>query len=50
MFIAYYVIPSSILLQISLLGLVAASIWQAVEARRCAKYAARQYAKRPFPL
>ena len=49
MFIAYYVIPSSILLQISLLGLVAASIWQVVEARRCAKCAA-QDAKHGFPL
>jgi hypothetical protein len=39
MFIAYYVIPSSILLQIALLGLVAASIWQVIEARRCAKCA-----------
>lgn len=41
MFIAYYVIPSSILLQISLLGLIVASVWQAVEARRCAKCAAQ---------
>ena len=39
MFIAYYVIPSSILLQISLLGLVVASVWHAVEARRCARCA-----------
>src|SRR5688572_23834225 len=41
MFVGYYVIPSSILLQISLLGLIAASIWQVVETRRCAKCAAQ---------
>ncbi|MDQ3187277.1 MAG: MerC family mercury resistance protein, partial [Pseudomonadota bacterium] len=37
LFVGYYVIPSSILLQISLAGLVVASIWLAVELRRCAK-------------
>lgn len=39
LFVGYYVAPSSILLQISLAGLVAASIWLAVELRRCAKCA-----------
>lgn len=39
MFFGYYVVPSSILLQISLAGLVAASLWQALEMRRCAKCA-----------
>src|SRR5687767_3223252 len=39
MFAAYYVVPSSTLLQISLAGLVAASIWQAIEMKRCAKCA-----------
>lgn len=37
MFTAYYIVPSGILLQISLAGLVVASIWQAIEQRRCAK-------------
>ena len=37
MFAAYYVFGSSILLQISLMGLVAASIWLIMESRRCAK-------------
>lgn len=40
LFIGYYAVPSSILLQISLAGLVIASIWLAVEVRRCAKCAA----------
>jgi mercuric ion transport protein len=39
MFLAYYVTPSSILLQIALVGLVAGSVWQVLEARRCAKCA-----------
>lgn len=39
LFVGYYVFPSSILLQISLAGLLAVSIWQAVEMRRCAKCA-----------
>ena len=38
-FIGYYVVPSSILLQISLAGLVVASIWLAVELRRCVRCA-----------
>jgi mercuric ion transport protein len=42
MFVAYYVIPSSILLQASLAGLVGASIWQIFEVRRCAKCATSQ--------
>ncbi|HVE89342.1 MAG TPA: MerC family mercury resistance protein [Burkholderiaceae bacterium] len=37
LFAGYYVVPSSILLQVSLAGLVVASIWLAVELRRCAK-------------
>ncbi len=37
LFVGYYVVPSSILLQIALVGLIAASIWLAVELRRCAK-------------
>ena len=37
LFVGYYVFPSSILLQVALVGLVAASIWLAVELRRCAK-------------
>jgi mercuric ion transport protein len=36
LFVAYYVFPSSTLLQVSLAGLVAASIWLVVESRRCA--------------
>lgn len=40
LFVGYYVVPSSILLQVSLAGLVVASIWLAVELRRCAKCAA----------
>ena len=42
LFVAYYVLPSSILLQISLAGLVAASVWLVVESRRCAKCQAQQ--------
>ena len=40
LFVAYYVLSSSILLQISLAGLVGASIWLAIELRRCASCAA----------
>jgi mercuric ion transport protein len=36
LFLGYYVIPSSILLQLALVGLVMASIWQVVAIRRCA--------------
>lgn len=39
MFVAYYIIPSSILLQVALAGLVGASVWQVFEMRRCAKCA-----------
>ena len=39
MFIAYYVIPSSTLLQIALGALVVASIWQVIEVKRCVKCA-----------
>jgi mercuric ion transport protein len=37
LFAAYYLFLSSMLLQVSLAGLVAASIWLVVESRRCAK-------------
>lgn len=37
LFAAYYLFSSSTLLQVSLAGLVAASIWLVVESRRCAK-------------
>ncbi len=37
LFVGYYAIPSSILLQVSLAGLVVASIWLALELRRCSK-------------
>ena len=37
LFAAYYLFSSSILLQVSLAGLVVASIWLVVESRRCAK-------------
>ena len=40
MFAAYYIFGSSLLLQISLFGLVAASVWLVIESRRCAKCAA----------
>ena len=40
LFVGYYALPSSVLLQVALAGLVAASIWLAVELRRCAKSAA----------
>jgi mercuric ion transport protein len=36
LFVGYYVVPSSILLQVSLAGLVVASIWQVVAIKRCA--------------
>jgi mercuric ion transport protein len=39
MFAAYYIVPSSILLEISLASLVGTSIWQAVEMKRCARCA-----------
>ena len=39
LFVGYYVVPSSILLQVSLAGLVIASIWQVVAVRRCASCA-----------
>lgn len=41
LFVGYYLVPSSILLQISLLGLVVASGWLVVEQRRCASCATR---------
>lgn len=37
LFVGYYVVPSNILLQVALVGLVVASIWLAIELRRCAK-------------
>lgn len=36
LFVGYYVIPSSILLQVALGGLVVASIWHVVAMKRCA--------------
>ena len=36
LFAGYYLVRSSTLLEIALLGLVAASVWQVIEARRCA--------------
>jgi mercuric ion transport protein len=38
-FLGYYAVPSPLLLQLSLAGLIAASVWLIVEARRCAKCA-----------
>ena len=37
LFVGYYVLPSSILLQVSLAGLVVASIWLVFELRRCVR-------------
>jgi mercuric ion transport protein len=37
LFVGYYVVPSSILLQIALLGLVVSSVWHVIEVKRCAK-------------
>lgn len=39
LFVGYYVVPSSILLQVSLAGLVIASICQVLAIKRCAKCA-----------
>jgi mercuric ion transport protein len=39
LFTGYYVFPSSILLQVSLAGLLVASIWLVVEILRCGKCA-----------
>jgi mercuric ion transport protein len=39
LFVGYYVYPSSILLQLSLAGLMVASVWLMVELRRCSKCA-----------
>ena len=39
MFIGYYVTPSSVLLMLSLAGLLGVSIWHAIEMKRCAKCA-----------
>ena len=36
LFAGYYVVPSSLLLQLSLFGLAACSIWLIIEQRRCA--------------
>ena len=41
LFAAFYVFPSSTLLQVALGGLVVASVWLAVESRRCATCEAR---------
>ena len=37
LFVAYYAVSSSVLLQLALVGLVAGSLWQVLEMRRCAK-------------
>ena len=37
LFIAYYLFSSSVLLQVSVAGLVGASAWLAIELRRCAR-------------
>lgn len=37
LFAGYYLIPSALLLQISLAGLAAASVWLFLEMRRCAR-------------
>lgn len=37
LFVGYYVIPSGVLLQSALAGLVIASVWQVIEMRRCAQ-------------
>jgi mercuric ion transport protein len=54
LFIAYYVVPSSVLLQIALAGLVGASVWQVVEMKRCAKCETRMpatsFANKPDTL
>ena len=39
LFVGYYIVPSSILLQLALLGLVVSSVWQVLEVRRCARCA-----------
>ena len=39
LFVGYYVIPSSILLQVSLAALVLSSIWHILEVRRCSNCA-----------
>lgn len=52
LFAGYYVLRSSLLLEIALVGLVVASVWHIVEARRCAKCASQpQRAEvRPDPV
>lgn len=42
MFAAYYVVGSTLLLELALFGLAAASVWQVVEMRRCVRCAAVQ--------
>lgn len=37
LFVGYYAVPSAILLQVALASLVVASVWLALEMRRCAK-------------
>ena len=41
-FIAYYVLGSSLVLEIALVCLVIASVWQMIELKRCAKCESRQ--------
>ena len=40
LFLAFYAVPSTVLLQASLLGVAVASLWLVIESRRCAKCAA----------
>lgn len=37
LFVGYYVVPSSILLQVALVGLLVSSVWHFFEMRRCAR-------------
>ncbi len=47
LFLGYYVVPSTLLLQLSLAALIAGSIWLIVETRRCAKCASAESGTRP---
>ena len=43
LFSGYYLVPSSLLLQVSLCGLVISSVWLVVEQRRCAEREATRH-------
>ena len=43
LFSGYYVVPSSLLLQLSLCGLMISSVWLVVEQRRCAEREATRH-------